>query len=705
MGVLLAVAGASLLSACGGGGSSSPSEPTYALGGTVTGLVAGGEILLLSGAGTQITLRSNGNFEFADRLKAGSKLTITVNRHPVGQTCTVSPDSGTIPTPGADVRNLTVVCNNNPHQLGGSVTGLKTGTSLTLTDGGRDSASVVVSSNGPFNFAARYAQGATYAVGILTQPVGQECRLTAPAGTFAAASVNTVSVNCSPIAPTLSGVISGLASGQRVTLANNGADKLTVSADGGFQFPAPVSYGGSYAVTVDAQPVAQVCTVAEGSGRNVVSNVTTVRVTCSARTYRIGGNVLGLSGVAGAQALTLANNGLDPVTISGNGAFSFATPQPSGSTYAVSVSAQPSGQLCSVTAGSGKVEADEVRSISVQCIAGGWRSRVLAGSGVGRTTDGTGTGAEFSAPGGSVLMPSGMILVTEISGSALRRVNPANGSVTTYSGSALPGFADSMTTRNASYRAPHALAIDRNGNLFVADTGNHVVRRIDAFSGAVTTLAGTGQPGSQDGPGGTARFNNPQGVAVDSAGNVYVADTGNHVIRRITPDRQVSTLAGSTGTPGFADGGPATALFRAPSGLAVDPAGQLLVSDSLNGAIRLVSTTGQVSTLAGNGTPGDADGLGTVARLANPSALFVDAQAIVYIADSGNHKVKTLQVNNGVGLVQTIAGTGTAGDADGEGLSIGLRQPWGLSMTSSGDLVVSEAGGHRLRLLSRVVPR
>jgi sugar lactone lactonase YvrE len=147
------------------------------------------------------------------------------------------------------------------------------------------------------------------------------------------------------------------------------------------------------------------------------------------------------------------------------------------------------------------------------------------------------------------------------------------------------------------------------------------------------------------------------------------------------------------------------AQFNAPAGITVDASGQIYVSDSQNGAIRLLTQAGLVTTLAGNGTQGDADGVGSGARFSNPTALIVDPQYLLYVADSGNHKVKTVQIVGGVGTVQTLAGTGHPGDADGESLSIGLRQPLGLTMTVGGELVVSEAAGNRLRLLSRAVLR
>ncbi|MFM8510858.1 MAG: gluconolaconase, partial [Betaproteobacteria bacterium] len=184
----------------------------------------------------------------------------------------------------------------------------------------------------------------------------------------------------------------------------------------------------------------------------------------------------------------------------------------------------------------------------------------------------------------------------------------------------------------------------------------------------------------------------------------------NHVIRRIAPDQTVSTIAGQAGSAGFVDGSAAMlARFRGPAGIAVDASGQLYISDSQNGAIRMLNLAGDVQTIAGNGSSGDADGAGPLARFFNPTAIVVDAQYNLYVADSGNHKVRFVQVyqsgGSPVGVVQTIAGTGRPGDADGEALGIELRQPYGLSLAPNGDIFVSEAGGHRLRVLFRSIAR
>ena len=671
----------------------------------MAGLAPQAQMLLLSGAGTQATIKANGNFEFPDRLKAGTPYKVTVNKQPAGQTCSVEFPSGTVPSPGADVRNITIVCTNNPSQLGGSVAGLSSGSSLTLGDGGPDESTVTVTANGRFTFPVRFAQGSKYSVTVLTAPYGQDCKINGASGTFALASISTVDVVCTAITSRIGGSVAGLSAGQQVVLANNAGERLTVNANGSFQFLEPAAFGSAYNVSIVTQPTTQVCAISDGAGRNVMADVTSVRVTCAGRSYSVGGAVVGLSSTS-ASSLSLSNNGQDVIRIGAAGVFTFPTPLPSGSNYSITITGQPAGQTCSVLGGSGKVEQADVRSVSIQCTAGAWRSRLLAGSGVGRTTDGVGASAELWAPAGSVMLSSGAMLVAEVSGSVLRRVQPTTGQVSTYAGSSLPGYADSSIARAASFRAPQAIAVDRNGHVYIADAGNHVIRRIDAFTGAVSTWAGTGQSGAQDGPGASARFNSPQGVAVDASGNVYVADTGNHAIRRIAVDQSVSTVAGVLGTPGLAGGIGAAARFSGPAGIAIDASGRAFVSDSQNGAIRMITlATGEVTTLAGQGTQGDADGAGAGARLSNPTALVWDGQSTLFIADSGNHKVRTLQIVNGTGVVQTLAGTGLAGDADGENLGISLRQPYGLSLTPAGELVVSEAGGHRLRLLARTVTR
>ena len=192
----------------------------------------------------------------------------------------------------------------------------------------------------------------------------------------------------------------------------------------------------------------------------------------------------------------------------------------------------------------------------------------------------------------------------------------------------------------ASLNRPWAVAVDGNGYGYVADWGNSAIRKISP-SGVVSTLAGNVLAwGSADGAGAAAGFAGPSGVAVDGAGTVYVADTYNHTIRKITPAGDVTTLAGTAGQPGHADGMGAAASFNLPSSVAVDRQGKVYVADRGNGIIRAISPTGAVTTVAGTaGAHGSADGTGPAASFSNPNGIAVDVSGNLYVTDDGNYTV------------------------------------------------------------------
>src|SRR5207302_3159470 len=233
-----------------------------------------------------------------------------------------------------------------------------------------------------------------------------------------------------------------------------------------------------------------------------------------------------------------------------------------------------------------------------------------------------------------------------------------------------PGSANG-TGAGAQFNEPNGVAADTSGNVYVADAANHIIRKIDS-AGNVTTLAGSaGNPGSADGTAGTAQFNFPSAVAADTSGNVYVADTNNHTIRKIDSGGNVSTLAGLAGNPGNADGTGTAARFNSPGGVAVDSAGILYVGDSGNEAIRTITISGgvgTVTTLAGSGHVGSTDGIGSAAQFCNPTGVAVDNSGNVYVADFCNDTIRKITISGGVGTVTTLAGSvGTQGFADGTG--------------------------------------
>ena len=204
-----------------------------------------------------------------------------------------------------------------------------------------------------------------------------------------------------------------------------------------------------------------------------------------------------------------------------------------------------------------------------------------------------------------------------------------------------PGFVNG-TGAAARFFNPIGVAGDKNGIIYVADQGNHAIRKITP-AGVVTTLAGAGFffPGSTNGTGAAARFNRPSGVAVDGDLNVYVGDYGNHTIRKITPAGVVTTLAGLAGTPGNTDANGTAARFRNPWGVAVDGAGVVYVCDSENHTIRRITPAGDVTTLAGlSMTQGLSDGLGSAARFRVPANIALDAAGSLFVTDSVNHTVR-----------------------------------------------------------------
>jgi len=218
----------------------------------------------------------------------------------------------------------------------------------------------------------------------------------------------------------------------------------------------------------------------------------------------------------------------------------------------------------------------------------------------------------------------------------------------------------------------------------------------------VSTLAGRGTGGFANGAGTWARFNYPTGVAVDSAGNVYVGDEGNHRIRKITAAKVlvVSTIAGSA-TAGFRDGTGTSARFHTPHGMAVDSSGNVYVADDDNHRIRKITAAGVVSTLAGSGTGGHRDGTGTAAQFNRPYGVALDTSGNVYVADSHNHRIRKITA---AGEVSTIAGSGTGGHRDGTGTSAQFNNPRGVAVDTSGNLYVADMGAQRILKIEYRVP-
>lgn len=311
--------------------------------------------------------------------------------------------------------------------------------------------------------------------------------------------------------------------------------------------------------------------------------------------------------------------------------------------------------------------------------------------------DGTGAAARFGNPYGVAVDATGTIYVADTGNSTIRKVTAA-GVVTTFAGkSNEQGTADGTGTA-ARFVLPYSIAIDSGGTLYVADTRNHAIRKITS-TGVVTTFAGSkGNSGSADGTTG-ARFNAPHGIAVDGGGNVYVADSENHTIRKITPSGVVSTLAGSASVSGNADGTGGAARFSNPCGLCRDTAGNLYVADTDNHTIRKVTSAGVVTTLAGSaGNPGHVDDTGSAAQFYSPQGIAVDAAGNVYVGSASSGTIRKVTP---AGVVTTLAGDPfESGSDDGTGTAARFAGATGLAFDGSGDLLVADHGNNTVRKMT-----
>jgi sugar lactone lactonase YvrE len=323
----------------------------------------------------------------------------------------------------------------------------------------------------------------------------------------------------------------------------------------------------------------------------------------------------------------------------------------------------------------------------------------LAGT-AGRTgsTDGAGAAALFDYPRAVAVDSSGTVYVADSDNATIRKITPS-GVVTTLAGNAGESGSTDGTGADARFSVVWCIAVDSSGTVYVADSNNSTIRKITP-SGVVTTLAGAaGQMGSTDGTGADARFGDPNGVAVDSSGNVYVADTGNATIRKITPAGVVSTLAGTAAQRGSTDGTGADARFVAPWGIAVDSSGNVYVSDVADTRIRKITPAGVVSTLAGKTEePGSSDGAGADARFDFPTGVAVDSDGNVYVAESLNSVIRKI---TSAGVVTTLAGTaGESGSTDGTGAAARFSGPFGIAVDSSGTVYVADTNNSTIRKIT-----
>ena len=282
------------------------STSTFSLGGTVSGLGTGQTVTLVNNATNATVISANGSFTFSTPVTEGTGYFVTVQTQPSNQTCTVAHGRGIMG--GADVTNVRVTCATNAYTVGGAVSGLGSGQTVTLQN--NDTNSTLISANGSFSFSTPIAEGSEYYVTIQTQPADQTCSVVRGAGTMGASNVTNVTVTCSTNYHTVGGTVSGLATGERVTLLNNDINATPITSNSSFTFSTPVAEGSAYVVTIKTQPTEQTCTVTNGTGTMGASNVTNVSVTCLTNNTTLSVSQNGTITVSGASGtITVTNTG------------------------------------------------------------------------------------------------------------------------------------------------------------------------------------------------------------------------------------------------------------------------------------------------------------------------------------------------------------------------------------------------------------
>jgi sugar lactone lactonase YvrE len=341
---------------------------------------------------------------------------------------------------------------------------------------------------------------------------------------------------------------------------------------------------------------------------------------------------------------------------------------------------------------------------SQQSDPGGGVIRTVAGSNVrGYSGDGgSATSAAFDQPRSAAVGPDGSVYISDTFNHRVRRVDPG-GAVTTLVGTGAPDYSgDGGPAAAATLHMPHGVAVDlAGGGLYIADSANHRIRRVDLASGVITTVAGGSAPGfaGDGGPATAALLEDPKAVAAAPSGDLYIADSGNERIRRIDRSGTITTVAG-TGATGFGgDGGPATAArFDGPRALALDGAGNLYVADDNNDRVRRIDPAGVITTVAGSGAEGFAGdgGPAVAAQLNHPRGLAVDGRGVLFIADSMNHRVRMVDPS---GMMGTVAGCGRQGfSGDGGSATVArLFEPRGVAVDSAGRVYVADTYNDRIR--------
>ena len=324
--------------------------------------------------------------------------------------------------------------------------------------------------------------------------------------------------------------------------------------------------------------------------------------------------------------------------------------------------------------------------------------------------NGLATAADLNSPHNVAIDAAGNIYIADMSNNRIRKVTASTGVITTVAGNGTPGYSgDGSAATSAELHAPAGVAVDAADNIYIADGGNNLIRKVAVSTGNISTVAGnrTGGFSGDGGPATSAEMNCPYDVAVDTSGNIYISDTDNYRIREVKASTGIITTVVGTGTGGYSgDGGPAnSAKITEPMGLVLDAAGNIYFADWGNVVIRKVTASaGEISTVAGIGSEGYSGdgGLATVAQLYYPYGVAVDAAGNIYIADDANNRIR--KVTASTGDISTVAGKGTAGYSGdgGAATSAALKYPYGVAVDAASNIYIADNGNNRIRAVGQV---
>jgi hypothetical protein len=636
---------------------------SYSVGGSITGLTADG-LVLANGADVLPLDRGASRFTLPARVAETGSYRVTVQTQPSGLSCVVNNSQGTM---GAvAVTDVEVRCTDQPFKLGGSITNNGPRSSsiegLSITDFISGGGYVAKKGDTGYVLGQPKSFGSEYSLSIVKQPTakGLTCSLEGATGTMPAADVNDAYVTCSPDSYTLGGSVVG--HNESVELLN-GADRVTVLADGSsFTFGEPVAYGGGYEVKVGKRPIGQTCTVdSTGKGTMGTADITEVKVTCSGSSYSVGGNITGLTG----EGLVLQNNNSDLTSVAANSTiFTMNAPVAFNGAYSIQVKYQPIGQTCKVVGASGtgimNTEGDR-RSVQVSCGPGPVVSTIASSAafddfdgiavknGVAYVAGKKGLIRKFTSAGEvSVLADIGIPTVgiaidgvgdlyvssrntvSAYSG-IIRKIGGVDGNVSVFAGLSEGTSFENGPPSSATFSFPERLAFDpTKSNLYVSDWST--IRKVELPTSNSASDQAVGVSSFRYEVCG-GRGGGLCGLTIDAAGNIYVADTENHVILKVPASGQLTTIAGSPGQPGYADGAGSVARFNRPTDITVDGDGNLYVADTNNDRIRVITQDGKV--------------VGTLATgFSRPRgvAVDVDGGSNVYVADTGNKAIKKITI-------------------------------------------------------------